>query len=413
MTTDAPIEPSSIPDDLQERYSRWKKNTKLLYSYLNTNTSKWPSLTCQFFPDLDTTTDTHRILLSTFTSSQLPEDESLYIANLSTSNHLNWSSLNNFDMDEMEFKPDNSTKFPSKNLNVDISIPFPNGDCNRARYLPQNPDLLAAASSNGSIYIFNRTKHGSRRLNSNQRSFEARLYSTDKMDENFTNSNEAVSIAWNLQKNGTLASSYSQGSIKIWDITKYSCSDPTLRENELTIPFDPEGCNEVTWMVNHDSIFAACSESNKLSLFDVRTKEEMLKMTENIGTHSGGINSCKFNYYNDMLLASADSTGKINMWDIRKLDKEPIKSFNHNSSISTLEWNPNLETILVTAGQDDGLVKIWDTANGQNIFVHGGHMLGVNDVSWDLHDPWLLSSVSNDNSIHVWKPATNLVDIES
>lgn len=408
---------SAIPDELQQRYSYWKKNTKLLYDYLNTNTSKWPSLTCQMFPDVDTTIDSHRILLSSFTSSQLPEDEAIYISSISTSKHLKWASLNNFDMDEMEFKPDTANKFPSKNLIKNLEVKFPNGDCNRARYMPQNPDVIAGASSNGSIYIFDRTKHGSRRLRQSQSQslsqesypFEIRLLADEDgstVEEN--SDNEVTSISWNLQNEGMLASTYSNGDLKIWDIKKYSIRNPIIQEPEWSHNFDSEGANDISWMPAHDSLLAVCGENNSLALFDIRTRKEVNKIKE--GYHSGGINSCKFNFQNALLLASGDSKGKINLWDIRKLDNQPIRTINHGSSVSTIEWNPTVHSVIASAGQNDGLVKLWDSSKGSLLFTHAGHMLGVNDVSWDLHDPWLMTSVSNDNSIHIWRPAQHLVE---
>ncbi|CAB4253683.1 similar to Saccharomyces cerevisiae YBR195C MSI1 Subunit of chromatin assembly factor I (CAF- 1), negative regulator of the RAS/cAMP pathway via sequestration of Npr1p kinase [Maudiozyma barnettii] len=407
-----PLKESGISIDLQERYGRWKKNTKLLYDYLNTNTSKWPSLTCQFFPDLDTTTDTHRILLSSFTSSQLPEDEAIYISTISTSKHLNWASLNNFDIDTMEFKPDNSTKFPSKHLTTDITIKFPNGDCNSATFLPQNPDLIAGASSDGSIYIFNRTKHGSRKLRQVQDSqllYEARFNSRGNLVDDISEPNEVLSIDWNKQKEGELLSSYSNGDIKIWDMKTYTMKNADISNTVLSFNFDAMGTNCVSWMPSHESLFAAAGESNIMSILDTRKKDlEINKI--NMKHHSQGINSCRFNIFNSMLLASADGNGRVNIWDIRQLDQEPVSTFEHGSSISAIEWNPNLETILATAGQEDGLVKIWDTSNSEPIFVHGGHMLGVNDVAWNAHDPWLMCSVANDNTTHIWKPARSIVD---
>lgn len=407
-----PVEPSFIPQELQERYTHWKKNTKLLYDYLNSNSNKWPSLTCQFFPDVDTQNDSHRILLSSFTSSQLPEEESLNISQISTLKHLNWSSLNNFDMDEMEFKPDNNfTKFPPKNLSNELNIQFPNGDCNRARYLPQNPDLIAAGSSDGSIYIFDRTKYGSttNRHSTTKQVYQAMLSDEKSAVQNIDELNEVLSLEWNQQKEGLLASAYSNGEVKVWDVTKFSRQNPIISKTVYSESFDPQGCNDVSWIPMHDSIFAACGESNNLSLFDLRVNKDTIKISEN--NHQGGINACKFNTKNGLLLASGDSEGNVFLWDIRK-QEEVVRALSHGSSIATLEWNPNISTVIATAGQDDGLVKLWDAANGELAFVHGGHMLGINDISWDMHDPWLMCSVSKDNSVQIWKPAHNLIEVE-
>lgn len=417
----------SISEDIQLRYAHWKKNTKLLYDYLNTNTSKWPSLSCQWFPDLDIATDTHRLLLTNFTSGQIPTDESTYISNISTSNHLSWSNLNNFNLDELEFKPDNSIKFPTKNLSTLVNIKFPFGDCNKARYMPQNFDIIGAASSNGSVYIFDRTKHGSRRANSSE--YDARFYTNQsgsssnlldadniETDNIETDNIETLSLAWNTQKEGLLLSSYSNGGIKAWDLKRFNQNKVDVENTVWQFEtFDDQGANDIDWCPNHDSLFIACGEqTDSLALFDIRTKNS-IKSKIRSGLHNGAINSCKFNLDNDFLIASGDSNGIINFWDIRLLSgQNPLMSVDHGSSISTLEWNPNLPTVLATAGQDDGLVKLWDIATDDTkdnlLFVHAGHMLGVNDISWNLNDPWLVSSVSNDNSIHIWKPSANLVE---
>lgn len=412
MTETGDPEPNNdygISEERQQLYSNWKKNTKLLYDYLNTNTAKWPSLTCEFFPDLDTTTDSHRLLLSSFTSSQLPEDECIYISRISTLKHLNWSSLNNFDMDEMEFKPENSTKLPPKNLVNDISIRIPNGDCNRARYLPQNPDVISAASSDGSIYLFDRTKHGSTISRSaTSRPYEIRLAVPSQVIQ-VDSANEVTSIDWNKRKEGTLASCFSRGQLLVWDVSQYVHSDPTIQTPTCSFSeTDPKGTNDIAWMPSHDSLLAACGESNELALYDTRSKSQVSK-TKNI-LHTQGINSCDFNPHNDYLLASADTAGTVNMWDTRKLGAEPVQAVSHGSSISTVKWNPSIPTIIAVAGQEDGLVKLWDASNGRLIFTHGGHMLGVNDIAWNAHDPWLMCSVSNDNSIHLWRPSSTFVD---
>lgn len=399
---------NNLPTEVKTRYSNWKKNTKLLYSYLNTNTNKWPSLTCQFFPDVDEGTDTHRLLLSMFTSPYFKEQECVYISKISALSHLSLSSLNNFDIDEMEFKPDTHLKLPKKNLQLDLFIEFPRdgGDCNKARYMPQNPDLIACGSSNGSIYLFDRTKRFSTKLTTaNFKQYECKLI------EKGQELAECLSLSWNIQKEALLASSLSNGTINLWDIQKFDAQNKEMNDPFWSLKnFDNDGCNDISWMSNHDSIFAVGTENNKLGVFDIREnkKDPIRSIQENI--HQGGINSCKFNYMNSMLLGSGDSEGNINLWDLRSFDKEPISTLKHGNSISAIEWNPHLPEILMSADQADGLVKIWDCSIGKELFVHGGHMLGVNDVAWDWHDPWLVCSVANDNSIHIWKPAKHLVE---
>lgn len=74
-------EHSAIDQASQHRYRVWKKNSPYLYDYVSTNSLLWPSLTVQFFPDLETASSENpkdiqlqlvyqRLLLGTFTLGQ-------------------------------------------------------------------------------------------------------------------------------------------------------------------------------------------------------------------------------------------------------------------------------------------------------------------------------------------------------
>lgn len=47
-----------VPSDVTKNYWLWKKNTPFLYDMLITHGLDWPSLTCQWFPDVEQYVDT-------------------------------------------------------------------------------------------------------------------------------------------------------------------------------------------------------------------------------------------------------------------------------------------------------------------------------------------------------------------
>ena len=77
-----------------------------------------------------------------------------------------------------------------------------------------------------------------------------------------------------------------------------------------------------------------------------------------------------------------------------------------------MKWHPKYHNILASSSSDK-LVKIFDLNTIEEeeglIFTHAGHMLGVNDLDWSLHDDWMMASVADDNSLHVWKPSSQIV----
>ena len=42
------------------------------------------------------------------------------------------------------------------------------------------------------------------------------------------------------------------------------------------------------------------------------------------------------------------------------------------------------------------------------LFIHGGHTAKVADFSWNANDPWVISSVAEDNILQVWAMAENI-----
>ena len=37
------------------------------------------------------------------------------------------------------------------------------------------------------------------------------------------------------------------------------------------------------------------------------------------------------------------------------------------------------------------------------LFSHGGHKAKISDFSWNKNEPWVISSVADDNTLQVWQ----------
>jgi len=271
--------------------------------------------------------------------------------------------------------------------------------------MPQNPDLISTINNQGEVFIFDKTKHASQPAD--EFKFEIKLSSHKK---------EGFGLSWNNHKEGSLLTGSIDGTTKLWDITKYKKDTKVIDSPVHSFNTDADGTNDVAWIPSHDSIFGTVGEDNIVKIFDSRTNSIVKQSNNNDNNrhHSGGINALSFNFENPFCLATADSNGQLNIWDIRDFSN-PIININnaHEGSISTIAFNPNKAHIIATAGADDNSVKLWDLSQNtddQLLFKHGGHMLGVNDIAWNPHDDWMLSSVSNDNTLQIWKPSAQLVN---
>jgi histone-binding protein RBBP4 len=95
------------------------------------------------------------------------------------------------------------------------------GEVNKARYQPQNPDIIATLAVDGKVLIFDRTKHSS-------------LHQTGKPNpqiELVGHKEEGFGLAWNPHEEGCLASGSEDKTVLLW----YVMSAPwTLECFDLT-----------------------------------------------------------------------------------------------------------------------------------------------------------------------------------
>lgn len=423
---------SAICKDTQLRYRIFKKNSPYLYDYLTTNSLLWPSLTVQFFPDLEQDSaggpeiaiselETavgeleparsrqiasqlafQRLLLGTFTLGQAVDSFSIY--QLPYYRNLN-KCIN---MDQWNFNPDKEEFELSTVVKTSLrTVQTINhaGDVNKLRYMPQNPDIIASANNVGSLLVYNRTKHlniktltGESEINEPQLRLE---------DQNLDVSEVADIFAfdWNRHKEGIIVSGSMSGSINIYDIQSGFKSSNTNVVNHYWTYQCPSGVNDLEWVPGHDSVVVSAEDDGSICVYDVRVSSQ-----KTLGYKSQyAVNSVSVNPGNTFCVASGHSNGGLGIYDLRNLDGSVFDSVPHLDSITQVKWHPTFYGVVGTSSADR-LVKLHDmSSDNKLLFDHQGHMLGVNDFDWSLHEDWMVASVADDNSLHVWKPSSHLL----
>ncbi|KAG8897659.1 Histone acetyltransferase type B subunit 2, partial [Tulasnella sp. 403] len=158
---------------VNEEYKIWKKNAPFLYDVIITHALDWPTLTIQWFPDATTPEgknySVHRLLMGTHTSGA--QQDYLQIAEVQIPNQVQGDEDDGneddedgmgreaYDGERGELGGYGRNPHPSR-IQITQRIPHKN-EINRARYMPQNPNLIATKTTSGSIYVFDRTKHPS------------------------------------------------------------------------------------------------------------------------------------------------------------------------------------------------------------------------------------------------------------
>ncbi|ORZ24799.1 WD40-repeat-containing domain protein [Lobosporangium transversale] len=411
---DGGLEANAITEEklINEEYKIWKKNSPFLYDLVVTHALEWPTLTCQWLPDIERPEGkdytVQRLLIGTHTSDN--DQNYLQIAQVQLPSDSTPIDTRKFDDERGEVGGFGGTECK---ISVTQRINH-EGEVNRARYMPQNPDIIATKTVSGDLFIFDRTRHPSQPAAGGVCSPEIRLKGHTK---------EGYGLSWNPNLQGHLISASEDTTVCHWDINAATKEKKVL--DALRIYRGHTAVVEdVAWHALHDSLFASVGDDQRMLIWDTRSTSSD-KPVHNIHAHVAEVNCVAFSPSSEFILATGSGDRTVGLWDLRNL-KIKLHSFeSHQDEILQLAWSPHNETILASAG-GDRRINIWDLSRiGEEqtaedaedgppelLFVHGGHTNKVSDFSWNMNEPWVIASTAEDNICQVWQMASNIYNAD-
>ncbi|SBS91927.1 chromatin assembly factor 1 subunit, putative [Plasmodium ovale curtisi] len=247
-----------------------------------------------------------------------------------------------------------------------------------------------------------------------------------------------------------LASCASDGSICLWDINKGTKSNEVPRtyginkvgkgadynikiyENTPTLsPLctwinknEETTLNDIFFHSKFNNILGVCDDNGYMSIYDIRKKNFFTKPEISYKDHNQPMNTFSFDNFSEYIFASGYSDGLISIWDMRCNKESLLKIDYHTQSINRIKFCLMQSGIFGTCS-DDGTACIWDMSRNsesyeqikkleddiynnpkkipkQLLFVHGGHIGSVYDMSWANTTTLLAATVGVDNSLQVW-----------
>ncbi|KAL2631967.1 hypothetical protein R1flu_016653 [Riccia fluitans] len=404
-------------DEMEERlvneeYKIWKKNTPFLYDLVITHAMEWPSLTVQWLPDRQEPAgkdySVQKLILGTHTSDNEPNY--LMLAEVQLPLEDSENDARHYDDERGEIGGFGVASGKVKQRVQVIQQINHEGEVNRARYMPQNPFLIATKTVSAEVYVFDYSKHPSKPPQEGTCNPDLRLRG---------HRTEGYGLSWSPFREGHLLSGSDDSQICLWDISSASKSTRVL-DAKQTFQGHVGVVEDVAWHLRHEYLFGSVGDDRQLLVWDTRTSTTE-KPLHAIDAHQAEVNCLAFNPFNEFLLATGSADRTVALYDLRKLSKCLHTFVNHAEEVFQIGWSPMNQTILASCGADKRLM-VWDLSRvGEEqlpedaedgppelLFIHGGHTSKISDFSWNPNEPWLIASVAEDNILQLWQMAENI-----
>mmetsp|Transcript_40599 Transcript_40599/g.95367 ORF Transcript_40599/g.95367 Transcript_40599/m.95367 type:complete len:418 (+) Transcript_40599:152-1405(+) len=386
-----------------ENYKVWKKNVPFLYDRMIAHALEWPSLTIQWLPDKISQQgkgqSEHRMVLGTHTSES--EQNYLMIAKVVMPE-------DDEDMENRKYseETDEAGGYGHNKAKIEIVQKINHeGEVNRARYMPQNPCVLATKGPSSDVFVFDYTKHPSMPASGGQCRPDLRLTGHEA---------EGYGLSWNSNKAGRLLSGSNDARLCIWDVEATHADKSAVRPL-ATFQGHTAAVQDVSWSFQKPNSFASVGDDMKLMLWDDLSGGQ--KPVHTVKAHDAEINCLAFNPKSENLLLTGSADKTIALWDLRNLSTKLFSFTSHQDEITQVQWSPSRMEIFASCSQDRRLC-VWDIRRIEEIqgkdsyaddgppellFIHAGHTSRISDFCWDAVDPWVIASVAEDNILHVWE----------
>ncbi|CAF1892259.1 unnamed protein product [Brassica oleracea var. botrytis] len=382
---------------ISEEYRIWKKNTPFLYDLVIAHLLEWPSLTVEWLPDREEPSgkdySVQKMILGTHT-------------HVNESNYLMLAQVQ-LPLDDAEYDDERAEfgGFGSATGKVQVIQKINHeGELNRARYMPQNPFMIATKTVNAEVYVFDYSKHPSKPALDGACNPDLRLRG---------HSSEGYGLSWSTLKQGHLLSGSDDAQICLWDINA-TPKNKTLDAHQIFKAHEG-AVEDVAWHLRHEYLFGSVGDDQYFFIWDLRSPSAS-RPVQSVAAHSMEVNCLAFNPLNEWIVATGSTDKTVKLFDLRRLSNALHSFDGHKEEVFQVGWSPKNETILASCCFGRRLM-VWDvnrideeqTAEAAEdgppelLFTHGGYAAKISDFSWNPCDDWVISSVSEDNILQIWQ----------
>lgn len=397
------------PLSVDEEYDLWRSNVPLMYDFVSETELVWPSLTIQWLPygKGPVSRNTQQMILGTHTSGEEPNY--LKIAAITLPDEVVNGYGDDDDDDGMSIdsndkvyeNSDNKEDYVQSNIRIIQKFQHEE-EVTRARYMPQNPNIIATINGSGLVSIFDR-------YSDQHTAIKTLKYHKDN----------GYGLCFNPNWEGYLLSGSDDHTMALWDINKGIT--PVRVWGDTT---HKDIVNDCKWNEFNKNMFASVSEDLTLQIIDLRNNSKHKSISNTSFSVKCPYNTIAFSKHSEYLFAAAGTDCYVHLFDLRNI-QEPLHSMSgHQDAVTNLEFFEHKDGILMSSGSDRRAI-VWDLneigkeqvfddaedASPEVVMIHGGHKSPINDMSINPNIPWLMATCEENNIVQVWKGSRRLPTI--
>ncbi len=229
-------------------------------------------------------------------------------------------------------------------------------------------------------------------------------------------------MSWCPKDAGKVVSGAEDKLICTWDVQAPQIKSGGYLDPSAIYEGHTDVVEDVAWHQVQPCLFGSVGDDRKLNIWDTREKDRKRPL-HRVEAHKGEINCIAFNPFSEFVLATGSADNTVALWDMRNLSLKVHSFENHADEILQIEWSPFNQAVLASAS-GDRRINVWnlskigeeqdpeDAEDGppELLFIHGGHTNKVSDFSWNPNEPWVISSVAEDNILQVWSMAEHIYE---
>ncbi|KEG10302.1 hypothetical protein DQ04_03911010 [Trypanosoma grayi] len=287
------------------------------------------------------------------------------------------------------------------------------------RYAHHDRELLATASTDGSIRVWN-TKQLTLQQNihvgqvivhsvdwsptgkyvaAGLNNGEVVCYHVSTQRENWrvnvTSGDLTWCLSWSLAESSSHIAVSHRGGVVVLSardgkiVRRYKTKSPIFG-----IDFDP----------THAKYLAAGCQDGKVLVFHVTSSHEEASVV--LSGHSETVSSVLYNPIVSHFLLSCSHDGTLRLWDVSSMASHTASVASrvlrgHTERVSSIAWC-SLAPYLALSGSADCTVRLWDVRNGMNVITVRSHSAEVLALSSHPERPLVFASASRDSTIVFW-----------